>query len=106
MEQQHKRKFCDLSQLAAGKILLLRKRVEQRSKWNEQIAKLWIIITPPWYRSVWAYLAYIACAICLIIYVLYKRDFYLKAKYQKRIEEYQIKKTKNSIKTKSISLST
>lgn len=100
MEQQHKRKFCDLSQLAAGKILLLRKRVEQRSKWNEQIAKLWIIITPPWYRSVWAYLAYIACAICLIIYVLYKRDFYLKAKYQKRIEEYQIKKDKELYKNK------
>lgn len=48
----------------------------------------------------WAYLAYIACAICLIIYVLYKRDFYLKAKYQKRIEEYQIKKDKELYKNK------
>ena len=32
--------------------------------------------------------------------VLYKRDFYLKAKYQKRIEEYQIKKDKELYKNK------
>lgn len=83
-----------------GKYCFSVKGSNNDQKWNEQIAKLWIIITPPWYRSVWAYLAYIACAICLIIYVLYKRDFYLKAKYQKRIEEYQIKKDKELYKNK------
>lgn len=92
--------FATYHNLPPGKYCFSVKGSNNDQKWNEQIAKLWIIITPPWYRSVWAYLAYIACAICLIIYVLYKRNFYLKAKYQKRIEEYQIKKDKELYKNK------
>lgn len=69
-------------------------------KWTEQTAELTIIITPPWYQSVWAYCCYILLLLSATVIMLWKRDKQLKQKYNKRIEAYRMEKEKELYKNK------
>ena len=53
--------FASYNNLPPGKYCLLVKGSNNDQQWNEETARLWIIITPPWYRSIWAYIVYTLC---------------------------------------------
>lgn len=86
--------------LPPGKYHLLVRGSNNDLQWNEQTAGLWIVITPPWWRSVWAYLIYIVLAGCLVAYLLRRRDRQLKHRYHQRMEEYQARKEKELYQSK------
>lgn len=92
--------FASYNNLPPGKYCLLVKGSNNDQQWNEETARLWIIITPPWYRSIWAYIVYTLCIIGSIVYTLHKREQHLKRKYRKRVEEYQIEKDREVYKSK------
>lgn len=69
-------------------------------KWNEQTAELTITITPPWYRSTWAYCCYTLLLLSTLMVILWKRDKQLKQKYNKQIENYRMEKEKELYKNK------
>ena len=50
-------------------------------RWNDQLASLNIISSPPWWRTMWAYLLYLAI-IATILYLLYKNRITQLIKYQ------------------------
>lgn len=92
--------YVSYNNLAPGKYHLLVRGSNNDLKWNNDVADLWIIVTPPWWLSGWAYLVYCLLAVCFLAYALWRRDRHLKNKYRKRMENYQIEKEKELYKSK------
>lgn len=69
-------------------------------KWNKQPASLWIVITPPWWLSLWAYCLYAMGIAGWVYYVAWWWNKRMKAKYKRRMEEYQMLKEKEMYKSK------
>ncbi len=86
--------------LAPGRYRLLVKGSNNDLKWNEKAAGLWIVITPPWWRSPWAYAFYALAAACVLAGLLWRRDRHIKNKYRKRMEMYRMEKEKELYKSK------
>lgn len=62
--------------------------------WNKTPKTLTIIITPPWYRTWWAYAVY-ALSICGVVYAyLLYRDRQAKLRYEIQIAQYKSEKEK------------
>jgi signal transduction histidine kinase/DNA-binding response OmpR family regulator len=59
--------------LQEGDYVFRIKATNADGKWGREIAMLRIIILPPWYRSWWAYVLYIAfVVICIYLFIQYK----------------------------------
>lgn len=86
--------------LAPGKYCLCIKGTNNDQIWNNNITKLHIIITPPWYLSVWAYCVYIFLAILIFTTALIRRDKYIKKKYNLQISRFKEEKEKELYKNK------
>lgn len=69
-------------------------------EWNRETTMLKIIITPPWWQSAWAYIAYSLLLTSIIIYVGYRWNLYVKRKYKRRMEEFNLAKEKETYKLK------
>lgn len=70
------------------------------NKWNTKATSLTIIITPPWWRTVWAYSIYVLCLLGAAIYIGFRWDKYVKSRYKRRMEEYEIRKEKEIYESK------
>ena len=68
--------------------------------WNEKAASLWIVITPPWWRTSVAYFMYILLFLCTACYIGWRWNLYVKRKYKRRMEDYQVAKEKEMYKSK------
>lgn len=86
--------------LAPGKYCLCIKGTNNDQVWNNNTTKLHIIITPPWYLSIWAYCIYLVLTILTISTVLIKRDKYIKRKYYLKISKFKEEKEKELYKNK------
>lgn len=69
-------------------------------EWNRETTMLKIIITPPWWQSAWAYIAYSLLLTSIIIYVGYRWNLYVKRKYKRRMEEFNLAQEKETYKLK------
>ena len=69
-------------------------------QWNEQTATLRLIITPPWWRSTFAYILYILLFIGLIGFFAWRWNLQVKRKYKRRMEKYQAVKEQEVYKSK------
>jgi len=69
-------------------------------EWNRETTMLKIIITPPWWQSTWAYIAYSLLLTSIIIYAGYRWNLYVKRKYKRRMEEFNLAKEKETYKMK------
>lgn len=78
--------------LTEGKYTLKIKNTNSNGEWNENYASLQIVILPPWYRSIWAYLCYL-CLATYLGYLIYRyqqeRSF---LRYQVKLAEYKAEK--------------
>lgn len=86
--------------LTPGKYCFLLKGANNDGVWNGKIAKLHILITPPWYMSIWAYCIYSILLVSIIVYTLTRREKYLKDKYSKSLIKYREEKEKELYKNK------
>lgn len=68
--------------------------------WNEENASLLIVITPPWWLSVWAYCLYVLCLLGVACYIAWRWNKFVKMKYKRRMKEYQITKEEEVYKSK------
>ncbi|MBI4647346.1 MAG: hypothetical protein HY738_12365 [Bacteroidia bacterium] len=102
---QHSRTF---SNIPPGEYVFKVKGSNNDLKWNEKEASLRIIITPPWWKSRWAYLMYIILIGGIIYYFIEIRTRKLKKSNQilreKQFAALEIAKQKEelSIKNKNI----
>ena len=71
--QSGSRRYVSYTNLDPGKYLLRVKGTNNEGTWNEGGASIEIIVQPPWYRTYWAYGAYLFIAGCLL-YLLYGFD--------------------------------
>ncbi len=97
---QTKSNSVTYTNLAPGKYCLYVKGSNNDQVWNDKVAKLQIIITPPWYLSVWAYCAYSILTISMLTYLLIKRDRHLKKRYNLRMERFKEEKERELYKSK------
>lgn len=97
---QTKSNSVTYTNLAPGKYCLYVKGSNNDQVWNDKVAKLQIIITPPWYLSVWAYCAYSILTISMLTYLLIKRDRHLKKRYNLRMERFKEEKERELYKNK------
>lgn len=97
---QTKNNSVTYTNLAPGKYCLYVKGSNNDKVWNDKVAKLQIIITPPWYLSVGAYCAYFILTISLLTYLLIKRDRHLKKRYNLRMERFKEEKERELYKSK------
>ena len=95
-----KNNYVTYNNLAPGKYCLCIKGTNNDQVWNENITKLHIIITPPWYLSAWAYCIYILLAIFILATVIIKRDKSIKKKYNLKISRFKEEKEKELYKNK------
>lgn len=68
--------------------------------WNEKNASLLIVITPPWWLSVWAYCLYALCLLGVAVYIAWRWNAFVRMKYKRRMKEYQVLKEEEVYKSK------
>lgn len=68
--------------------------------WNSETASLKITVTPPWWRSTLAYIAYTLLLAGLISYAGYRWSRHVRHKYRRRMEEFNLAKEKETYKMK------
>lgn len=69
-------------------------------RWNEKPSSLRIVITPPWWRTMIAYIIYVLLFLGTSCYIGWRWNLYVKRKYKRRMEDYQITKEKEMYKSK------
>ena len=70
------------------------------SKWNMEGATILIVITPPWWRTPWAYLVYILLLLGATYYIAFRWDRYVKLRYKQRMDEFRVSKEKEIYESK------
>ena len=68
--------------------------------WNERTALLRIVITPPWWLSISAYIAYALIFFLIIAYVTYRWRLHIKRKYNQMMEDFRTTQEKEIYKQK------
>lgn len=68
--------------------------------WSKESRRLTIVITPPWWLSIWAYTFYICLCGLLIGLLAWKWNLWVKQKYQKRMEQFRIMQEKETYRSK------
>lgn len=69
-------------------------------QWNEKGTTLRVVITPPWWRSSFAYFIYILLLLSWIVWVAWRWNLRVKRKYKRRMETYQIAKEQEVYRSK------
>lgn len=69
-------------------------------QWNEKTTTLTVVITPPWWRSTFAYVIYIFLLLGWIGWLAWRWNLRVKLKYKRRMEKYQITKEQEVYKSK------
>lgn len=69
-------------------------------QWNEKTTTLTVVITPPWWRSTFAYVIYILLLLGWIGWLAWRWNLRVKLKYKRRMEKYQITKEQEVYKSK------
>lgn len=69
-------------------------------QWNEKTTTLRVVITPPWWRSSFAYFIYILLLMGWIVWIAWRWNLRVKHKYKRRMEKYQIAKEQEVYKSK------
>lgn len=70
------------------------------NKWNMEGATIVIVITPPWWRTNWAYCIYILLFLGCACYIALRWDKYIKIRYKHRMEEFRVTKEKEIYESK------
>lgn len=70
------------------------------NKWNMEGAKMMIIITPPWWRTTWAYSVYVLVMLGAACYIALRWDHHIKLRYKRRMEEFRVSKEKEIYESK------
>jgi len=86
--------------LSPGKYEFIVRGSNNDNKWNTKGTTITIIITPPWWRTSWAYTAYILLFLGIAYYMALKWDEYVKTRYRRRMEEFRISKEKEIYESK------
>jgi len=69
-------------------------------QWNENTITLKVVITPPWWRSTFAYFVYVLMLLGWIGWMAWRWNLRVKRKYKRRMEKYQITKEQEVYKSK------
>ncbi|MEY8685685.1 two-component regulator propeller domain-containing protein [Bacteroides sp. AN502(2024)] len=69
-------------------------------QWNENTTTLKVVITPPWWRSTFAYVVYVLLLLGWIVWMAWRWNLRVKRKYKRRMEKYQIAKEQEVYKSK------
>lgn len=69
-------------------------------KRNPEPRMLKITVTPPWWMSSWAVLAYLLFFAAVLVFLGYKYNLYVRRKYKRRMEEFNLAKEKETYKLK------
>jgi signal transduction histidine kinase/ligand-binding sensor domain-containing protein/DNA-binding response OmpR family regulator len=67
---------------------------------NVEPTSLKIVVTPPWYRSMLAYIIYFILLVVILFYLARSYNNTIQNKYNRQMEEYNIKKEKEVYKSK------
>lgn len=86
--------------LAPGKYKFIVRGSNNDNKWNMKGTKITIIITPPWWRTSWAYIIYTLLLLGSAYYIILRWNRYIKMRYKRRMEEFQMSKEKEIYKSK------
>ncbi len=86
--------------LSPGKYEFMVRGSNNDNKWNMTGTKITIIITPPWWRTSWAYTLYILLFLGIAYYMALRWDQYIKIRYKRRMEEFRISKEKEIYESK------
>lgn len=95
-----KNNYVTYNNLAPGKYCFCIKGTNNDQVWNNNVTKLYIIITPPWYLSLWAYCIYVFIAVSVLTTILIWRDKYIKRKYNQQISKFKEEKERELYKKK------
>lgn len=68
--------------------------------WNEKEARIFVIVSPPWWFSTWAIVCYIMLTIIAIGFSIYKYRQYNHQKYRMFVENYKATKEKEAYRSK------
>lgn len=82
------------SNLSYGKYVLKVMSYNEKDEENGSVTELEIIINPPFYLSVWAYLLYIIAAICLIYAIVRRNKLRNLRRNREQMEKYKQEKEK------------
>lgn len=69
-------------------------------QWNGKTTCLTIVITPPWWRSPFAYVVYVLMLLGWIAWLAWRWNLRVKLKYKRRMEQYQVAKEQEVYKSK------
>lgn len=59
---------------------------------NAKVSVLHIVVLPPWYRTVWAWMVYIVLAALAAWYVFLRSRRIIRRRYETRMQEYKVRK--------------
>lgn len=82
------------SNIPPGKYKFIVKATNNNGVWSDKMASINLLITPPYYKTIWAYLTYIILAIAITIYLLALYRNKLNEKHQRQQEIYESEKSK------------
>ena len=86
------RRYLSYSNLDPGRYVLRVRGTNSEGIWNEEGASMEIIVTPPWYRTFWAYGTYVLIAGALL-YSIYSYDRKRTAlKHSLRMKDFEARK--------------
>lgn len=62
--------------------------------WNKEATTITIVITPPWWATIWAIIGYILLCLSIIVIIGWIWNKRIKKKYSRRMQEYNMAKDK------------
>lgn len=86
--------------LPPGKYVFEVKGSNNDGVWSEESHRLTFLITPPWWRSVWAYAFYVCIGVLGCIWLAWRWNLWVKRKYQVRMEQFRIMQEKETYRSK------
>ncbi len=86
------RRFVTYTNLDAGKYLFKVKSSNADGIWNDKETSLSIVITPPWWKSFWAYVSYVVLIVLGLITIRRFEINRTKLRSELKMHEFEIKK--------------
>lgn len=94
-------RHVNFTNLSPGKYVFQAKGTNSHGDWSSEIAELTILISPPWWITVWAYAGYAAILIALLWYLRAKDRKRLQLKHSLALEKQQATRLKEMDQVKS-----
>ncbi|MBO4800758.1 MAG: response regulator [Bacteroidaceae bacterium] len=63
-------------------------------------ARLAVTVLPPWYRTIWAWLAYALIVIALLVLLALRASRIMRRRYDRRLEDYRLQQEKQNFQSK------